>query len=199
MYKLNVWLMCLVAVVLAVCAGYAQETKFATGTTSAAVLFGPASGRQVVKSVYAATDKAGGAVKFYARGSAGKAAPTELATNAADVIYIANPSFATTAGFTTNDMVVYVHANGVMDYTTIAGATASNVTLTAGITVAGASGDYLYELTQQGQILVGLAGAAVGTNDVLHTSGDVFAVPGDSPCRAVLDGTSNAVLQATMQ
>lgn len=175
----------------------AQETKYASGTSSAALTFGPQNGRQVIKSVYATTDKAGGVVKFYARGSAGKAAPTATPTNGATVIYISNPSYATSAGFYTNDVVTYVHANGTLDQTTVAACTASNVTLTAGITVAGATGDYLYELTQQGQILVGLAGTGAGTNDVLTTAGDVFAVPGDSPCYVVLDGTSSATLQAT--
>lgn len=174
-------------------AAQAQETKYASGTTSAALTFGPRHGRQVIKSVYAATDLAGGVVKFYAIGGAGKLAPTAVPTNAADVIYVANTGNL----LTTNDVVVYVHANGTLDKTTVSANTSSNCTLAAGITVAGAAGDYIYEQTQQGQILVGLAGTAVGTSDVLNASGDVFAVPGDSPCYVVLDGTSNAVLQVT--
>jgi len=172
----------------------AQETKFASGTTSAALTFGPNSGRQVIKSVYAATDKAGGAVKFYARGGAGKLAPTATATNGATIISVANTGNL----LTTNDIVAYVHANGTIDQTTVTANTSSNCTLAAGITVAGSAGDYIYELTQQGQILVSEAVTDVSATAVLNTAGDVvFAILGDSPCYAVLDGTSNAVLQVT--
>jgi len=168
-------------------------TKYASGTASAAVTFGPASGPTTVKSVYATSDKLNGSVKFYARGGAGKEAPTTTHTNGATVIAVGNSD----SGFATSDSVVYVHANGTCDYRTLSGATTTNVTLSSGISVAGASGDYLYEVTQQGQIWVGFYGTGVGTNDTVATAGDVFMTPGDSPLYCVLDGTSNAVLQVT--
>ena len=174
---------------------FAQETKYQAGTSSAAVTFGPVPGRQAVKSVYATTDKSGAVVKFYARGGAGKAAPTTSPTNGAQLIYVDNTDNA----YTTNDVVVYVHANGTLDQTTVSANTTSNLTLAAGITVAGATGDYIYELTQQGQVAFDTAGAAVGTNKHGKFEGTVFDVPGDSPVYIVLDGTSNAVLQATAE
>lgn len=174
---------------------FAQETKYAAGATSAAVTFAPGSlGRTLVKAVAATTDKAGGVVKFYARGGAEKVLPSATPTNGAFVIDLVNTGYA----FTNGDVVVYVHANGVCDRTTIADASLTNVTLTAAITAAGATGDALYELTQQGQMLVGMLGTGVGTNDVLNVSGDVlFASPMDSPLYVVLDGTAACVLQVT--
>jgi hypothetical protein len=95
--------------------------------------------------------------------------------------------------------VVYVHANGTVDYTTISSsANATNVTLAAGISVAGAAGDYLYEVTQQGAILLGIPGTGYGTNETINLAGDLFATPGDSPLYVVVDGTSNALLQVTI-
>jgi hypothetical protein len=133
------------------------------------------------------------AVKFYAR-TGNAYAPTASQTNGALLIAVANSSLA----LTTNDVIMYVHANGTLDYDTIAGPiTTTNITLTTGLTVAGASGDYIYELSQQGQIVVGYDGAGVGTNDGITVSGDVFVTPGRSPLYAVLDSTSNATLQVT--
>jgi hypothetical protein len=172
----------------------AQETKYNSGYTSAVLTFGPnVSGKTVIKGVFATTDLEGGVIKFYARGGAGKAALTATPTNGAQLIYVDNTGNA----FTTNDIVVYVHKNGTLDRTTVSANTTSNLTLAAGITVAGTSSDYIYELTQQGQLLVGLAGTAVGTSDVLNITGDVFVSPGDSPVYLVLDGATNTVLQAT--
>jgi hypothetical protein len=172
---------------------FAQETKYAAGSTSAAVTFGPGYlGKTVVKSLCATTDKAGGAVKFYARGGADKVLPSATPTNGAVVIDLVNTGHV----FTNGDIVVYAHASGVCDQTTIASATETNVTLTAGITEAGASGDALYEVTQQGQMLVGMLGTGVGTNDVLNISGDaLFVTSGNSPLYVVLDGTAACVLQ----
>jgi Tfp pilus assembly protein FimT len=173
----------------------AQETKYAAGTTSATVLFGPgAYGKTVVKSVNASTDKAGGVVKFYARGGAGRVAPSAVATNGQAVLSVANAGYT----FTNGDYVVYAHVDGTTHQTTVSDATTNTVTLAAGLTQAGASGDYLYEVTQQGQILVGLLGTGVGTNDVLNLSGEaLFATPSASPLYVVLDGTAACVLQVT--
>jgi len=174
------------------------ESKYTSHATSAAVNFGPGTGRTVAKSIYATTDKEGGCVKLYARASAGKAAVTAAPTNGATVVYIANASYSAAAGFTTNDLVMYVHSNGTLDYTTVSAATATNITLAAGVSQAGSTDDYVYELSQQGEIIVGFDGTATGTNDTLATTGDVFVTPGDSPLRAVLDGTATAKIQVTV-
>lgn len=176
----------------------AQETKYASGTTSAALTFAPGVSRTVVDSVYATSDKEDGAVAFYARGSAGKVAPSATPTNGQMVISVANASFDSSAGMTTNDRVVYVHADGTTDYRTISASTATSVTLSAGISVAGATGDYLYEVTQQGAIVVGFDGAAAGTNDTLAASGRVYVTPADSPLYVVLDGTAACKLMVTV-
>lgn len=181
------WLMLLVLLCLAVFAvqpAFALDSKLATGSTSAALTFGPSSGQTVVKSLYADSDKAGSVVKLYAR-SGNKLIPTANATNGATVIAIAGTTL------TTNDVVVYAHANGVLDTTTIVTATSSNATLAAAITVAGSAGDVLYEVSQQGQI-------SVGSNTVSTAGEAVFATPGDSPLYCVLDGTSAAKLQVTV-
>lgn len=176
-----------------------KTTKYAAGTTSATALFGPnVYGQLTVLSCNATTDKEDGVVKFYARGSAGKTAPTEEEVLSETEINIANASWNAAAGYTTNDMVVYVHANGTCDYRTVSAATATNVTLSSGISVAGASGDYLYEVTLQGEIIVGFDGAGVGTNDTINAQ-NCFATPNDSPLYCVLDGTSNAVLTVTVE
>ena len=153
-----------------------------------------------MKSVYATSDKIDSVVKVYAKGSAGKTAPTYNAALNDTTIAIANASFASSAGYTTNDSVVYVHANGTVDYRTVSTANATNVVLSSGISVAGASGDYLYEVTQQDQWLVGHYGTGTGTNDTIDRTGAMlFATPGDSPLYVVLDGTATAVLSVSVE
>ncbi len=172
----------------------AVESKYASGTTSAAVTFGPAGGgRIVVKSVCATCDKEDGAVKFYARGGAGKKAITTAQSAASTTCAVSNASY----GFTTNDTVVVVHANGTSEYRTISTASTTSVVLNSATSAALTTDGFIYEVTQLGQIVVGFDGAAAGTNDTVAVAGDVFATPGDSPLYAVLDGTSNAVLQVT--
>ncbi len=164
-------------------------------TSSAAVTFAPSSGKIVVKSVSAASDKLASQVKFYARPSTvAKYAPLTVPDISATVIHLSH-----TAALTNSDSVVYVHANGTVDYTTISSsANATNVTLASGISIAGAAGDYLYKVTQQGAILLGIPGTGYGTNQTINLAGDLFATPGDSPLYVVVDGTSNALLQVTI-
>lgn len=164
----------------------AAETKFASGSTSAAVTFGPGTVLTQIKSAYATSDTAAGYLKIYARGGAGKRAPTATPTNGATVISILNTGNA----YTTNDIVAYVHANGTTDLRTVSENTTTNLTLSSGISVAGAAGDYVYELTQQGQITVGSGNLA--------TAGDyVFATPGDSPLYCVVNATNACAVQIT--
>lgn len=181
----------IVALVATVWAG---ETKYATGTSSAALTFGAGGGKSVVKSVYATTDKENGAVKFYVWNQAAKYPPTTAPASGALTVLVSNASYP----LTNSDVVVYQHAAGTAVYRSIASATTTSVVLNAALTVAGATGDYIYELTQGGEIVVGFDGAAAGTNDTLVTTGDVFVTPGGSPLYMVLDGTATSKLQATV-
>lgn len=172
----------------------ASESKYDTDLTAAAVTFGPVNGRTIVKSVYGTSDLDGATFKLYAR-TGNKVAPTTSPTNGATVIAISNAS----STITTNDHVVYVHDNGTLDKTTVSASTTSNITLAAAITVAGATGDFVYEVSQQAQLDFSTTGAAVGTNVYGKFEGFVFATPGDSPLYVVLDGTSNAVINVTVE
>lgn len=170
------------------------ESEYDSGTSEAAVNFGPNVKESIVTFIHAESDKEDSDIKIYAA-DGNKLAPTSNPTNAATVIAVDNTGYL----LTTNDLVMYVHEAGTLDYTTVSEATTSNVTLAAGITVAGASGDYLYELTQQFQVGVGYAGTGEGTNDYKNLAGEVFETPSDSPLRIVVDGTANAVVSATVQ
>jgi hypothetical protein len=174
-----------------------EETKYSTSSTatSPALTFGPnVSGKTVVTAVSASTDVTLGAVKFFARDS--KYLPTTVATNGATLIRIVNTGIAVTNA----DKVVYMHASGVCDYTTISSATTTSATLTAGISVAGAAGDALYKITQAGQIVVGANATAVGTNALLNLAGEcIFATPGDSPLYVTVDSGTNSCLQVTVR
>lgn len=168
----------------------ALQSKYdADANTTSSVVFGPAGngGQLVVKSVSAVSTGTSATVKFYVR-TGSKLAPTANATNGAQVIYISNTGNV----ITTNDLVAYVHADGSVDYTTASANTASNVTLAAGISSAGASGDYLYELALGGQRNLGAAAVDI-------TGDAVFATPTDSPLRVLNDGTGGNSLTVTVQ
>jgi hypothetical protein len=173
----------------------AGETKYATGTSSAAVTFGPQTGQQVVKSLYATSDKEDGAAKFYVWNQVATKSPATAPTNGQVLLTLNNIGLV----LTTNDVVVYSHSTGTAVYRTISSSSTGTVTLSSGLTEAGTTDDRIYELTQGGQIVVGYDGATVGTADGLPTAGDVFATPGGSPLYVLLDATSNAVLQVTVE
>jgi hypothetical protein len=173
----------------------AQQTKYSASVTMTdpSVTFGPQTGRQVVKSLQTSCDVSMGTVKFYSR--AAKYAIT--GTNGSNTaILFANAS----AAVNTNDIVVYVHKDGTVDQTTVASAVSTGgVTLAAAISVDYASGDYLYEVSQASQIVVADQTAGVGTNVLNSYSGEIFVIPGDSPCYMVLSQTTNACLSATVE
>lgn len=185
----------MVAMVLVAVVAMAQETKYSASTTGTdpAVTFGPKNGRQTVASLQTSCDVALGAVKFYTR--AAKYAVT--GTNGSNTaITFLNPTVAVN----TNDIVVYVHANGSVEKDTVASTVTTNgCTLTTGITTAYAAGDYLYEVSLAGQIVVADNTAAGGSNKLANISGDVFAVPGDSPLYVVMDGATNTCLSVTVK
>ena len=173
---------------------FAGESRYASGTTSAAVTFGPQSSQSVIKSLYATTDKAGGTAKLYAWDQVATLTPTAAPTNGATVIAVANSAGA----LTTNDMVVYVHDTGTVEYRTISASSTNSVTISSALTEAGTTGDRIYELAQVAQLDFDSSGAGVGTNKYGSFSGDaVYVSPGGSPIYAVVDGTSNSVVNVT--
>ena len=170
------------------------ESKYAAGTTSAAVTFGPSQGRTVVSHVHAVSDKLGAVCKIYSRGGSGKTACTTAAAVSATHVPITN----TGVGLTTNDAVVIVHATGNVEYRTLTGYnSATNVTLSSGLTYAITTSDFIYELAQGAEMLVGGFGTGAGTNDTLTVSGQVYASPGDSPVYIVVDGSNVSKVNAT--
>lgn len=189
MRSLKWFLMVLVVLFVFSFMAQAFESKWsATGATAVTNLFGPSDGSFMVKSLYVKSDKAGSVVKFYARGGAGRANITTVSTSGAQVVSFSNPS----AAFTTNDTVVYVHSDGTLLYTTVAGSeTTGSVALTTGITKAGTLNDRLYEVTEQMELPVGASSA------LNPSAGWIFATPSDSPLYTVVDCSTSAVNAAT--
>ena len=177
-----------------------METKYAgslppSTSTNAVVVFGPRDGRQVVKTIYGRTDKQYGLLKLFARPTtSSKFAPATVPAISATVIHIADNVGALTNG----DRVVYAHANGVADQRILSAVSGTNVTLDSGISIAGAAGDYLYEVSLQGVYMAGTSGTTYGTDAALSLAGDLFATPGDSPFLAILESTSNNCLTVTI-
>jgi len=171
---------------------YAGESKYASGTTSAAVTFGPSTSQMTLTGLYAVTDKATASLKLYAWDKVKPESPT-TAPAATNIIYVSNSD----TQYTTSDKLVYVHSDGTPDYRTVSSATASNVTLNAAISQAGSTSDKLYELTQVFQPDFDVSGAGVGTNKYGKFEGDVWI--GLGPLYIVVDGTSNAVVNATVK
>lgn len=187
------------ALALMVVAAMAQESKYSavvTGIgTDPAVTFSPKNGQQMVSSLQTSCDVPLGAVKFYTR--AGKYLVT--GTNSATEILITNPSASGGFVVTNSDKIVYCHANGTVDYDTVSSCSSTSVTMTTGYSIAWATGDYLYEVSQKHQIVVADSTAGVGTNKTANFQGDIFAVPGDSPVYITLDNSTNGCLSVTVK
>ncbi len=178
-------MVCIMAIAsIAVGAG---ESKYDTTTNSAAIDFGPnAWGPVVVKSLFASSDSATATVKFYVK-SGDRVTPTVAPALAATVIECVNTDYALTNG----DEVIYFHpAADAVDYRAISGATASNVTLSSGISVAGTLANQIYELTQGGEI-------SLGTTAMSEQGDYLFVSATDSPVRIVVDSSTNGSVQAT--
>jgi len=175
-----------ILILLALCWGaWAADSKYATHATLATVTFAEAPAGYVVRGLYAVSDKAGSVANFYTR--KGKFVPTAVATNGATVIAIANTG---SLAITNDNIVVYRHANGRLHQTTAASVTTTNVTLTAGIPIAGAAGDVVYGL-QKTFVL------PVGAGTLNPAGGWIYAVPADSPLYIEVDGTSAVSVAAT--
>jgi len=173
----------------------AQETKYSVSTTAAdpAVTFGPGQGKTVVTAVSASSDVANGAIKFYGR--TGKYAPATVPGASATNVLITNTGIA----ITNSDKIVYLHKDGTAEYRTIVLGDLTNIVLSSAITGAGTNGDYVYDLVQIGQMVVGDSLTYAGTNAILNVSGyTVLVTEGDSPLYVSLDGMTNSSLQVTI-
>ena len=188
MKKLDIVLASVLILGLIAVAAIARDSTYdsVTDGSDATVTFGAnPHGMTVVKSVDAKSDETGSAVKIYGRTD--KEFPISTATNGATVIAISNAGTT----WTNADIVVYQHVDGSIDQTTVASATTSNVTLTAAISSAGATGDALYKLEQDYEIPVGVGTAA--------KEGDIYYSPVDSPVHIVLGSGTNGTLSATVE
>ena len=167
----------------------AQQSKYNTHTNLAEITFAPNPfGKRIVTSVLANSDKAASYVKLYCRGGGGKQFIETASTSGAQVVYIDNPGHA----ISTNDIVVYVYGDGAAPLrTTVSSSATNSITMATGISQAGTTSDSVYELTQQGEMLVGTS--------ALNLAGDIlFAPPSDSPLYATLNANTSAVLTVTV-
>jgi len=190
----------------------AVESEYATGVDGTAVVnFGPDPfGAVTVKSIYAKHAN-NGSLKFYAKGGAGRVAQTAMAGT---TVTVANVAYA----ISTSDLVIYYDTSAdAVYYQTVASSTLSNIVLSSEVNVTWASGDQVYELTQQGQIdlisevnvpLIDPATNVVvgtATNNVVTAlaTDNIFVTPTDSPLRVTIDtsggstSSSNVTLQVT--
>jgi len=176
----------LVAVaIVAVVAIATPESKYDETVAGAAVNFAPNRNESSLLAIQVDSADPTAVVEFY--GKSQRATPTALPTNGALVVFVSNSANE----FTTNDLVVFFHAAlDTVDYRTVSANTASNVTLSSGISAAGAAGDQLYELEQKGEIALGAASLnlAAGAADA-----PLFVMGDDSPFRILVNGTGSVV------
>lgn len=179
----------LAVVAFGVLCAIGAESKYSTSATGTnTVTFGPSHGGFKVTGLYVTADTNPCQVIFYARGTgAAKYAPSVTPTNGQSVIWFTNPSSAVTTG----NHVVYMHANGTVHKTTVTAGTATNATLAAALSTAGATGDYLYEIVPAFQMTY--AGTAIS-----EFGGNVFAVPGDTPLSIqIANSGTNSIIGVT--
>ena len=181
----NVWALVIGAFVFGlILSVMASESKYATGTTSAAVVFGDSPTGYDVTGLYVKSDKEAGVCDFYTKKS--RSTVTVAPTNGATVVAINNA----TAGIAQNDVVVYAHANGTLHQTTAASVTTTNSTLASAITIAGNAADVVWGM-QKSFVL------PVGASAALNPNGAIFAVEGRSPLVIKADGTGSVHVAAT--
>lgn len=169
----------------------AGDSKYATTSTGgvAAVTFGPAgTAHSQITAISAKSDKSTSVVKLYSFTGANRFQITTASTSGAQAVSFTNASQT----ITTNDVVVYVHSDGTVLGTTVASGVSTNgVTLATGLSKAGTTNDYIYELTQNFE-------ASVGTT-ALNSFGFVAFDAPAGPVYATLDGNTNATLSLTRQ
>jgi len=164
------------------------ESKVSTAQTNSSVNFAARDGRLVIKSLHAESDKVAGVAKIYGRSGTVNTVTTAPASGAT-TISVANVS----AQYVANDLIIYQHSDGTVDYTTVASTNAATaIVLNAAISQAGTAKDKIYELAQLGQYDVGAA-------TVSYIGEAIFATPNDSPLRVLVDsGTNGYVSVAVM-
>jgi len=175
---------------------FAGETKYATSASSAAaaVVFGPHEGQTRVAELATSCDVALGVANIYARGGAGRVAVTTTNNSTTSIIPVSNAGY----GLTTNDLVVYVYANGAVPvYRTLSDVTTTNVTLSSAVT-APVVGDAVYEVKLLGKVVVADSTAGVGTNKLADLQ-NVFISPSDSPLYLTLSSATNTCLSVTVE
>lgn len=156
----------------------APESKYnAAVTGDVDMVFGPRVGATKISSIIAKVDAAGSIALSARTGS--RYAVTNMATTN---VWLE----ASNTSITNNDVIVYSHAGGRQDYLTVAAATANKLELTATAAgVAFASGDAVYEMSQQGQIDI--------TTTLYSQAGEpLFVTPVDSPLRVLLNGGASS-------
>lgn len=167
---------------------FAAESKYAVSATGTNIItFAPSPGGYKITGLYWQCDTNPGPLVFYSRGTgAARYAPVVTPSNGQSVIRIANTAVAVSNG----DIVVYVHANGKLDRTSVTSATATNCTLAAALTAVGASGDWLYEVTPVFQMNSGSAA-------ISEFGGNIYAVPGEWPVSLQALAGTNSILGVT--
>jgi len=162
------------------------QSKYAAHATASAVNFPASRGSIVVKALHAESDKAAGVAKVYAR--TGSGVTVSSANDAGTTILVPNVS----AQFVATDLIAYQHADGTVDYTTVASTnTTVSIVLNDAISQAGTAKDRVYELSQQGQFDVAAA-------TVSYIGEAVFTTPNDSPLRVLVDSTSAGYTTVTV-
>lgn len=163
------------------------ESKIASGTTLAEVIFPARAGRvTALQNIIGVSDKAASALKFYKGGT-----PVALLADvASDATTFTVPAGS---GFAANDiLVIHDTVNNVVASATVSSVannqagTITTVTLSAAIGAAFAAGSLAFEMALAGTIAVGAT-----TKEVLRSPG--FITAGEAsrrPVMARLDGTS---------
>lgn len=186
---------CMIFVVMFSVSAMAGESKTASGTTNAAVVFGPSSAPLTITSIYTTTDLLTSTLKVFSWNQVKASSPSNVVADiVTNVVLLSNPSFA----YTNGDTVVYTHDDGTLDYRVVSTATTSNLTLSANLSQVGSTADRIYEIALSFQPGFDATGADVGTNKFgTFESAPIFTAIG--PIRVEQTGTSNAVVNATVK
>jgi hypothetical protein len=198
------WIVAALMLVIIGGAGVYAQSKRATGTTSATILYDPKSDQTAYTgtSIDAISDKVatanagGAAVKVWGRNPhVGKQRVTAAVTSGSSNIIMES-----TTGFAVNDLVYCVpggvsytgQQKGFVGTVSVVGAGATNVYLSANLTTNLSVGSAVYPLSLVYQTFV-------GSNSVSRVGNTVFETAGESPLRIVLDGTATNELAITVK
>lgn len=170
---------------------YAESasSRYASGSTSAAVLFDSIRGQGWnVTSAESTSDLAGSLITYQAKLVT---TPTYRVTASGSTSQAVIALNATT-GIASNDVCYVKPASGLGYVVTVIGTTSSNITASANLGTAVAAGDTVAEINTILTVPVGAA--SINRNGV-----GLVKTVGDSPLRAVVTGTSACALGVTAQ